>query len=179
MIKRPKESGTAGKRTWQEYWRLQDVWTVRDLARLCCGWNPSTDELPDRAAYSEALDMVNRAVRVLVLLTIDNLAWPATGAERMYDAVPAFKPLHAIAWAAEKFPDRFPYVVEEKSLDTRERTTLQLIIAAIARHEKLDLAEAKTTNMVVAELKAMGEPRDRKTISTHLKAVSESWTRSG
>ena len=127
--------------------------------------------------YNEAVDMVNRAVRAHVLATIDNLAWPATGAEQMYDAVPAFRPSQAIPWAAEKFPYLFPYLADEKRLDTRERTTLQLIIAALARQAKLDLADPKTVGAVVAELDAIGEPRDRKTISTHLKAVSHSWTR--
>ncbi len=173
-----KTSGTYGKRTWQEYWRQQDAWTVRELAFLCCGWNPSTRGIPDPTAFNEALDMVMRAVRVHVLPIIDDLAWPATRYERIHYEIPAFKLSQAIRWAAKKFPDRFPYVVDEKPLDTRERTTLQLIIAALARHAKLDLTEPKTINMVIKELKVIGEARDRKTISTHLEAVSRCWTRS-
>ena len=90
MTKRPKRIGTPVKPAWQELCRSQDAWTVRELAFLCCGWNPSVTEVPDLAEYNQAVDMINRAVRVRALETIDNLAWPGTDAERMYDGVPAF-----------------------------------------------------------------------------------------
>jgi hypothetical protein len=46
--------------------------------------------------YNEAREAINRAVRVKILQTTDELAWPATGAERMYDSMPAFRPIDVV-----------------------------------------------------------------------------------
>jgi len=94
---------------WREYWKLRDAWTVREFAQLCCGWNPTDYTFPDQTQYNEARDSINRAVRVRALATIDDLAWPKTGAEVMYDEVPAFRPFEVAAWAARKYPRTFPF----------------------------------------------------------------------
>lgn len=97
---------------WRERWRQQDAWTVREFAQLCCGLNPNgVDNFPDHnmEQYNEARDSIDRAVRVKVLRTIDELAWPATGAEQMYEAAPAFKPCEVGSWAAKRYPGAFPY----------------------------------------------------------------------
>jgi hypothetical protein len=103
---RPK---TATVNAWVDYWRRRDAWTLREFAFLCCGWNPSEYHFEgrDQALYNEAVESINRAVRVGVLDAL-RLAWPATGAERMYDSVPAFKPSQVAAWAVKHYP-AFPY----------------------------------------------------------------------
>lgn len=93
---------------WRNRWQHQDAWTVREFAQLCCGWNPSVYEFPNRDLYNEALESINRAVRAKVLPTIE-LLWSATGAERLYDSVPMFRPQEVASWAAKRYPDTFPY----------------------------------------------------------------------
>jgi hypothetical protein len=101
------------KESWQKYWRHRDAWTVREFAQLCCGWNPSLYTFPDRDAYNEALESINRAVRVRALPIIDDLAWPSTPAERLYEAVPTFRPNEVIAWALAHYPKKFPFDAAE------------------------------------------------------------------
>jgi len=96
---------------WRAKWLHQDAWTVREFALLCCGWNPSENEVPDIDRYNEALEAINRAVRVKILPTLE-LQWPPTHAERLYDSVPYFKPGEVARWAADRYPDAFPYSSE-------------------------------------------------------------------
>ena len=168
MTNGPKKSGTSDKRTWQEYWRSMDAWSLSAFAALCCGVDPQLDQAPDEDAYERARGMVASGVRAHVLRTI-----PARPTDREL----AFRPSDVIPWAAEKYPDTFPYVADEKPLDPRERATLRIIIAALAQCAKLDLNEQKAVDAVGAEVNKI-EPRDPKTISKHLKAVARDWTRS-
>src|ERR1041384_4658426 len=130
-------------KNWLEYWKSRDAWTPREFAQLCCGWNPSEYQFPDRARFNEAIESINRAVRVKALLTIDDLAWPGTGAERMYDAVPAFRPCDVAPWAVRHYQGQFPFSVDDwgggDDLDPRERTSLLTIVAAIAQIANLSL----------------------------------------
>ena len=165
------------KRNWQQHYKLLDSWSIPELAALCCGVDPRLTALApferafsranvfgEATAFEEATDQVNAGIRAGVLQTI-----PTTKTQRDV----AFKPSEAIPWAAEKYPNSFPYVADEKPLDARERTTLLLIIAALAQHAKLDLSHpSKASQVIAAELEIIGESRDPKTISTHLKAVS-------
>ena len=168
MTNRPKKTGTSDKRTWREHWRLMDAWSIQALAALCCGEDPDLYEAQDQDAYERAFAMVTGGVRAHVLPTIR--------ATRPSDTDLAFRPSDVIPWAAEKYPDTFPYVADKKPLDPRERATLHVIIAALAQRAKLDLNEQKAVDAVVAEVRAI-EPRDPKTISKHPKAVARDWTR--
>jgi hypothetical protein len=101
-------ASSAKTEDWRDRWQHQDAWTVREFTQLCCGWNPSVYEFPNRDQYNEALESINRAVRVKVLPTIE-LSWPATGAERLYDSFPMFRPREVAPWAAKRYPGVFPY----------------------------------------------------------------------
>ena len=104
-------------------WKHRDAWTVREFAQLCCGWNPSENRIPDQNAYNEAVDRINRAVRVN-RLQVSELNWPSTGAERLYESVPMFRPSEVVGWAKEMFPDTFPFDSNEwrdTRLEAKER----------------------------------------------------------
>jgi hypothetical protein len=162
---------------WLGYWKNRDAWTLREFAQLCCGWNPSLYEFPNREAYSEALESINRGVRVGAIPTIENLKWPPTGAERMYDAVPAFRPKDVTAWASKHYPERFPYSTqdwESEDLDPRERTTLLAIIYVLAEMAKVPWSEPSKAAGIIAAVAARQRVRiGVKTIETHLNRIED------
>ena len=121
---------SAGPDDWRARWKSEDAWTVREFAQLCCGWNPSVHEFPNRDLYNEVLEKINRAVRVGALPTIDKLGWPPTEAERMYDSVPAFRPLETIAWAARRYP-LFLYSASDQSDPPRVTSVKELAPAGV------------------------------------------------
>jgi hypothetical protein len=103
MARRKAAAGDA----WLEYWLWRSAWTLRELAFLCLGWNPSDGHIRDRDRYQEAVDSIVRAVQVKALPIIET-AWPVTGAEQIYDGAPMFKPRDVAPWAAEHY-STFPY----------------------------------------------------------------------
>ena len=160
---------------------MSDAWTLFEFAQLCCGWNPKEHQFPDREMYDEARDSITRAVRVKVLPTIDDLAWPGTSAELMYDAIPAFRPRDVANWAVKRYSDRFPYSTDDWSseqLDARERTTLLAIIGVLARLAKLSLEQpTKAAGVIVHEAKTDGVKLNTKTVGTHLKKIADALDR--
>ena len=93
---------------WKRRWKEETAWKASELAKLCCGWNPDSDVLPDPAAYNHAMETILRAVRVGDIQTID-LRVPASREEFFYGDVPLFRPSEVCAWAAKRFPG-FPYM---------------------------------------------------------------------
>ncbi len=116
----PTLASSARTEDWHDRWQHEDAWTVREFAQLCCGWNPSVDAFPNRDVYNEALESINRAVRVKVLPTIEP-SWPMPGAERLDDSVPMFKPHEVASWAAKRYRDAFPYLPDAWERDKSAR----------------------------------------------------------
>jgi hypothetical protein len=147
---------------------------------LCCGWNPSLGEHPDQSLYNDTLEAITRAVRVGALPTLD-LRWPSTVAEQIYAGAPLFSPKAISEWAAKRFPETFPYApnawADEKPLDTRERNSLLIIIAAladIAGAEKINIAQpSKAAETIEAAARRLKKLLDTRTIATHLKRAHD------
>ena len=103
---------------WKQRWRLEPAWTARELAKLCCGWNPETgwdphcdweQGLPDsdeaimvRVSYQLAFDAIRRAWRLGDL----HPRWltDPTDQEIERGDVPVFSSEEAVTWAAARFP---------------------------------------------------------------------------
>jgi hypothetical protein len=98
---------------WQARWRLESACSAKELAKLCCGWNPSSDELPDPRAYNRAMDAVLRAVLIGDLKAVD-LRVPASREEFFYGEAPFVRMSDAIAWAAPRF-SAFPFSVSSET----------------------------------------------------------------
>jgi hypothetical protein len=102
---------------WQTHWRRTSALSAKELAKLCCGSNSSSDAIPDPVAYNQALEAIVRAVRVDDLQPIDLSALPATREELFYGDAPLFRMSVAIAWAAPRFR-AFPYSAPAQVNDT-------------------------------------------------------------
>jgi hypothetical protein len=180
-------NGETTKGHWRQYWLNRDAWTVCEFAQLCCGWNPSEYLIHDQAWYNEARDSINRAVRVKTLSTIDDLAWPATPAECMFESVPAFRPRDAAPWAMRHYAGRFPFSLEDFAdvpkqdrVDSRERSSLLTIIAALADLAKVSLEHpSKAAEVIEGRTRALKAPVSKRTIETHLKRIPEALERRG
>ena len=186
----PKMPRSSNGTRWKEYWKEQDAWTLREFAQLCCGLNPDgIDNFPNgnMEQYNEARNSIGRAVRVKVLPTIDELAWPATGAEQMYEAIPAFRPREVAQWAAKRYPRTFPYsakawkgngeaagAIDDKPLRERERTTLLKIIAGLAKAADIDISKpSKAAQSIEASIQDVGATVSARAIEDHLKRIPD------
>ena len=97
------------------YWRRQDAWTMRELAVLCVGEDPSSFKLggleafraapDDLRAYHGALDKIRRAVVVGALTPVE--AWTSRWRteDKIYDEdLPFVQPsAPVLSWAAKHF----------------------------------------------------------------------------
>ena len=192
----PRGSSPAEEVNWRDRWRQQDAWTVREFAQLCCGLNPDgVDNFPNHnmEQYNEARDAINRAVRVKVLRTIDELAWAATGAEQMYEATPAFKPCEVASWAAKRYPSTFPYsadaresdkgsadAIDDKRLGEKERGTLLKIIAGLAKAADIDISKpSKAAQSIEALIQDVGATVSARAIENHLNRIPDLLERRG
>jgi hypothetical protein len=92
-----------------------------------------------------------------------------------------FSPKAVSDWAAKRFPETFPYApnawADEKPLDTRERNSLLIIIAAladIAGAEKINIAQpSKAAETIEAAARRLKKLLDTRTIATHLKRAHD------
>ena len=158
---------------------------------MCCGLNPKgVDNFPSghMEQYNEARDSINRAVRIKVLSTIDELAWPATNAEQMYDATPAFRPSEVASWATKHYPKTFPYspeawvtdAVENKPLREKERSTLLRIIAGLAKAADIDISKpSKAAQTIEALIEDVGATVSARAIENHLNRIPDLLERRG
>ena len=186
----PRGASPSEDVTWKEYWRQQDAWTLREFAQLCCGLNPGgVDNFPtgNMEQYNEARDSINRAVRVKALRTIDELAWPATDAEQMYEATPAFKPCEVGPWAAARYSATFPYslnawdrdspspdAIADKPLREKERGTLLKIIAGLAKAADIDISKpSKAALSIEALIQGVGATVSARAIENHLNRIPD------
>jgi DNA-binding XRE family transcriptional regulator len=92
---------------WKHRWRTETKCSVRELAKLCQGWDPDSDVLPDPAAYNATVEKILRAVRNTDLLPTDARV-QMTREEFFYGDGPLFWMRDAAMWAAKRFPS-FPY----------------------------------------------------------------------
>lgn len=158
-----------------EHWNALDAWTAREFALLCCSLNPEgVDIFPDHnmEAYHKVRENISRAVQVRAVPTIDNLAWPGTSEERMRDAIPAFRPADVASWASKHYPGRFPWLTNDRNgeqVDSRERTTLLIMIAALLKEADLDATKA--VEVIAAHTRELNAPVSTRAIRTHLKRI--------
>jgi hypothetical protein len=108
---------------WKRRWIEESSWTAKELAKLCCGWNPGDEAIADPALYNQVMETILRAVRVGDLHPID-LRVPASREEFFYRDAPLFRPTQVSAWAAKRFPE-FPFqqsdLAPSRSRDAIER----------------------------------------------------------
>jgi hypothetical protein len=173
-----------GADDWQEQWQKVNLWNAGELAMLCCGWNPGDGRhgdgsLKDQSAYNDALELIRRAVKAGDLTVAVPPAWLVSEQDPLFQAVAQFKPVDAIKWAKGQYPDTFPFSpkLEDRPLKNIERTSLLLIIAALAKIAKLKPADA--IREIQADLQRAGaKTLDVKTIREKLDdaatAISES-----
>lgn len=96
---------------WRERWKRKHNWNVKELAKLCCGWDPSDGAIPDPRLYNEVVEAIRRAIQARALITLD-LLWPATDPARFYGEDALFSPPVAAAWAAQEYSDTFVYAAD-------------------------------------------------------------------
>ena len=168
---------TTSEQSWRDEWKKQDAWTAAEFAMLCCGWNPGLREHPDQEQYNNALEMISRAVRVNILPVFE-LRWAGTVADQLYASVPLFEPKAVAKWATKHFsqfpfgPDDFDVVGD--ALDTRERTTLLITIAALATLAELDISQhSKAAEVIASKSEQMGAPIAKRTVEKHLSRVAD------
>jgi hypothetical protein len=174
---------------WKRAWASRPAWTAMELAWLCCGWEPKSRidlEATDRERIDAALDMILLAVRVNDpnLPIIEHLRWAAAPEEIFYREAPLFKPSAVWNWAKEHFPafsfsqEDFDSKTNDEELDTRERTTLLTLIAALARHANVEIAQpAKAAEVIAEYVKELGVIISPRTINAHLKRIDEALDR--
>src|SRR4051812_34638137 len=77
---------------WKHRWREETAWTANELAKLCCGWNPDSREIPEPTAFERAKEKILRAVRVGDLRPADVHMVPPTREELFYGEGTFFRP---------------------------------------------------------------------------------------
>ncbi len=156
---------------WRPRSKRLAAWTLREFAKLCCGWDPSSDEIPDLKEYRAVVEEVTRAAGSGVIPVIGDGPWPVTGADRVYEDRPAFRPSDVAAWAGARFPS-FPFreLATSGELGKRERDTLYEIIRACVALLKIG---AGSSVAVVIEAQARDNESEVRanTIQRHLKAA--------
>lgn len=88
---------------WTSRWKHETKCSVRELAKLCHGWNPDSDVLPDPVLYNATVAMILRAVRAENLHPIA-VKVPLTAEDFFYGEGPFFLLREAAAWAVKHFP---------------------------------------------------------------------------
>jgi hypothetical protein len=81
-----------------EYWIQKDLWSLREVGFLLCGWEPD-ETAPDAKELAAARDDVARAVLAGKLVEV---GVPGR-ADVMYDRR-MFRPADLIGWAGDRFP---------------------------------------------------------------------------
>jgi hypothetical protein len=99
-----EDSQTASSRDrslddWQRRWETESDCSAAELAKLCCGWNPDSDVLPDHVAHHAAQERILRAVRTKQLHPSEVAVSPITRDELFYREGPIFKMRDAAPWA--------------------------------------------------------------------------------
>ena len=102
----PKEPREAQPEDWQRRWSAETSCSPKELAQLCCGWNPDASVLPDPALCNRVMETILRAVRVGDLKPID-LRIPGSREEFFYGDLPLFRLSDAAVWAKARYPS-FP-----------------------------------------------------------------------
>jgi hypothetical protein len=113
---------------WKQQWSEKPEYTLRELARLCLGWNPESQTIPDHTLYQATLDEIRRAVQALEL---DQVPRRPSAAEVLYDEHPRFARLEAWRWVLTRDYRAFPY--HEQASEThggRGERGLEVAVAA-------------------------------------------------
>ena len=156
-------------------------WTRQEFVSWLCGRDPATvPASPDEwdADLQRAEKLAERA---------GGLKAEHAGAKTSGDRESDYHVRRddAIRWAVNNkalFPNcpmsEDNLLAEPDVLDTRERTTLLVMIAALARQAKLDITEpTKAAGVIEADALALGVKLDARTITSHLGRVAEALER--
>lgn len=148
---------------------------------LCGRWGDELNSAPCTHDYNVAYESMCRAVLVGALKPIEPVE--ARRAEGLYGRHRFFKPSEVVSWAEGKF-EKFPFSKSEVSnahadqrLGTRERNTLLVIIAALAREADIPLDSPTSTRLLQSFTEKIGSPVGDETIRKILKAIPEALER--
>jgi hypothetical protein len=158
-----------------------ESWTRQEFVSWLCGRDPDTVPTSPDEWDADLQRAEKQAERT------GGLEREYTGAKISDDREPDYHVRRddAIRWAVNNkalFPN-CPTSGEDLPaapdvLDTRERTTLLIIIAALARHAKLDITEpTKAAAVIEADMLALGWKLDARTIAAHLKRIPDALER--
>ena len=105
-----ERSDLASSEHWKAEWKRKPAWTAAQLAKLCCGWNPGSEAIPDPHLYSRTLETIKGAVWVKDAdLPVRDVRWPPDEAAVFYGAAPVFTPSEVWRWAKTHYPETFPF----------------------------------------------------------------------
>ena len=168
-----RESSTSA---WKRRGSEESSWSAKELAQLCCGWDPDREEFPDSAAYNRALNKILRGIRAGDLPTIP-LNIPASREELFYGDAPLFRPHEVADWATRQFPTTFAYRDWKTLSDDKGAATQS------AQRRKTNKAERKTLGKQIEKLRlekrmsieelADSVGLDKSTVGRHLRGESQ------
>lgn len=112
---------------WKRRWSEETGYSVKELAKLCCGWDPGSQKIPNPTRLACVIEDIRRAAKIGDLTRIEKLL--PTAGDVVYDEDWFFAREQASAWAVKRYP-AFPYrdepkpeCVEPASLSTPQSAT--------------------------------------------------------
>ena len=168
------ELNDTGELDWSKY-RCMSLWSEAEFQAILCGLPPDGAR-PSSSELNDAIEQIRRAILAKELPSISPN--DATAGDKLYSRDRFIKPDDAIRWASNKFP-KFIFKNDaiqqtEKPLSDKERETLLIIIAALAKEAKVDITKISKTGDLIANMtQLIGAPIGATTIETHLKKINQ------
>jgi hypothetical protein len=167
-----------------KFWLKKKQWTRNEFASLYCGINPfawrddQSCQLYDRekqiseekeTEIKDLLTLIDHRLELHLSMTNTPSYWKQT------------LPVLELAMPNWLFNDKAEHVIkiesvdmQEKPLGTRERNTLLVIIAALAKEAKIDLSKPSKAGEAIAHLtEILGAPVDHATIEQKINLINE------
>ena len=168
-----------------EYWRRQKLWTLIDAASLISGAKPVRTDQPKKQENSITNDEVRERFGAVYgqlkdATTLKEIKFFASRTGSIGNR--RVNPASVISWAqSESFEIPKPLrdlasgqSTSEKPLSTRERHTLLIIIALLAKEVGIDWTKpSKAAEMVLSLADKLGVTMGQRTIEEHLKKIPE------
>jgi len=95
---------------WKQRWSQEPAYSMKELGKLCCGWNPGSGKIPNPTRLALTIEDIRRAATIGIELTPLPRTRPATAGEIHFDEHWYFAREQATAWAAKRY-SKFPYRV--------------------------------------------------------------------
>lgn len=164
-------------------WLRKEAWTFEELSRLCCGLVTNSRPEERQAQLRTAERAIEDAEFVGSLTSIPKTN--PTHGDVLYGSHKRYRPAEAIAWAARRFPDDFPFeptaivAASVPSAGTgndvtlRERKTLLLLLAALCKHASIDWRERGAAARIATLTQEAGWTIHEDTIRKYLGQLQE------